>query len=77
MEHVELKDGMQMPDTWKRETRQHAAGAECIETSNSQGLDDLRVRRKIALLKELHLKNGTAYKVRSAWSPSPNTLFQS
>eukprot|EP00750_Incisomonas_marina_P014237 INCI17622.7.p2 GENE.INCI17622.7~~INCI17622.7.p2 ORF type:complete len:170 (-),score=43.13 INCI17622.7:1348-1857(-) len=53
---------MQMPDTRRRETRQRTAATDSSETGNSQSLDDLRVRQKIALLKELHLKKGTAYK---------------
>lgn len=58
--HIELQDGLAVKDE-RAEARSQRTRLEIDERGASW--DDIRVRRKIAILKELHLQNGTAYKV--------------
>ena len=55
--HVALEDGAVVEDTSKTLKRK-------ADTSTMQSTETLRVERKIAMLKALHEKKGTAYKVR-------------
>ena len=65
VQHVKLEDGLVIPNTAavRRSSRQReASGRDSGDTAET--LNNLRVSRKIEMLKELHERKGTAYKAR-------------